>query len=68
MKAPLLVAKGTIALVAGLGLGYAVGISLAHDTQKGGALTMKAQISERSFVVKRLVKAGVAEVRNTGRR
>src|SRR5512147_3190928 len=46
MKAPVLVAKGTIALVAGLALGYAVGVSLAHDTQQGRALTMKTYIAD----------------------
>ena len=46
MKAPALVAKGTIALVAGLALGYAVGVSLAHDSEKGRALTMKVYIAD----------------------
>ncbi|HSD30297.1 MAG TPA: hypothetical protein VLB49_00160 [Gemmatimonadales bacterium] len=46
MKAHLLVAKGTIVLLAGLGLGYAVSVSLADDAQKGHALTMKAYIAD----------------------
>jgi hypothetical protein len=46
MKAPALVAKGTIALVVGLALGYAIGVSLAHDSEEGRALTMKTYIAD----------------------
>ena len=46
MKAPVLLAKGTIALVAGLVLGYAVAVSLAHDATAGRALTMKTYIAD----------------------
>ena len=46
MKAPALVAKGTIVLLAGLALGYAVGVSLAHDSEQGRALTMKTYVAD----------------------
>ena len=46
MKTHVLVAKGVTALVAGLALGYGVGVSLAHDSERGQALTMKTYMAD----------------------
>lgn len=46
MRIPLWIAKGTIALVVGLAVGYGVGLSLAHDAAKGRALTLDQYMAD----------------------
>ena len=46
--ARLLIAKIAVGILAGLALGYAVGISLRHDAEKGRTLTMNQYVADFS--------------------
>jgi len=43
---PLLIAKIVVALIAGLAVGYGVGVSLRHEAAKGRALTMDQYVAD----------------------
>jgi hypothetical protein len=46
MKLPHFVAKGTVVVLAGLAIGYFMGLDTAHDSARGKALTMKQYIDD----------------------
>jgi hypothetical protein len=46
MRLPRFVAKGTIIVLAGLAIGYYMGLDTAHDSARGRALTMKQYIAD----------------------
>ena len=46
MRIPQFIAKGSIAVLAGLAIGYYMGVDLAHDGAKGKNLTMKEYVDD----------------------
>jgi hypothetical protein len=62
VKAPLLFAKGSVVLLAGLALGYAVGISAAQDAERGRELTLKAYIADFEHYKAKLQSARIPMV------
>ena len=46
MRAHTFVAKGTITIVLGLAVGYALGVSVKHDAAKGRSLTMAQYVAD----------------------
>ena len=59
MKVPLLVAKGTVVLLIGLAVGYAVGVSTAHDVERGRVLTLKTYAADFEHYKAKLESSGI---------